>query len=194
MTKAELRKKFLEQRLALSEPEFQKLNIRLSQMFFFSVNLTDVKIIHVYLPIEKFREPDTWLIINHLNESHPSIQVVVPKVSHSTQTITTHSLNKNKLAKNKWGISEPTADDVVNAGEIDLVLVPLLAFDNTGARVGYGKGFYDKFLAQCRADCRRVGLSLFPPVDKIEPVEWFDKPLDVVITPDAVYHFPSRHG
>ncbi len=72
---------------------------------------------------------------------------------------------------------------------IDWVLVPLLAFDRRGHRVGYGKGFYDRFLAGCRSDARKIGLSLFAPVVAIDDIGSQDVALDAVVTPDRVWTF-----
>jgi len=69
------------------------------------------------------------------------------------------------------------------------VLVPLLSFDKKGFRVGYGKGFYDRFLMQCKSDCIKIGLSYFDPIDVIDDADEFDVPLDFCITPQKVYVF-----
>ena len=73
--------------------------------------------------------------------------------------------------------------------EIDLVIVPLLCFDKKGNRVGYGKGYYDRFLKQCRKDCIKIGFSYFDPIDQVEDINKFDVKLDYGITPDAIYQF-----
>jgi 5-formyltetrahydrofolate cyclo-ligase len=70
-----------------------------------------------------------------------------------------------------------------------MVLIPLLAFDQTGQRVGYGKGYYDRFLANCRPDCIKTGLSFFPAEDKITDTNTFDIAMDFCITPDKIYEF-----
>lgn len=70
-----------------------------------------------------------------------------------------------------------------------MVLVPLLCIDREGYRVGYGKGFYDKFLARCRPDCKTVGLNYFPPVERIDDVAEHDIRLDHAVNPDEVYSF-----
>ena len=73
--------------------------------------------------------------------------------------------------------------------EIDLVLVPLLAFDKNGYRVGYGKGYYDKFLSNCRPDVIKIGLSFFDAVDEIEDIDDYDLPLNFCVTPQRLYDF-----
>jgi len=92
---------------------------------------------------------------------------------------------------NTWGIIEPLGQNTIDETAIDLVLVPLICFDETGHRVGYGKGFYDRTLARCRKDCIKVGLSFFGPVEEIEGVDANDVRLDYCVTDDSVFQFTS---
>jgi 5-formyltetrahydrofolate cyclo-ligase len=70
-----------------------------------------------------------------------------------------------------------------------MVIVPMLAFDRQGNRVGYGKGYYDSFLKQCRPDCIKVGVCYFEPIAQIDDAGDFDVPLNFCITPQQVYVF-----
>ena len=70
-----------------------------------------------------------------------------------------------------------------------MILVPLLAFDRKGMRVGYGKAFYDKFLAGCKPDIIKVGVSILDPVESIDDVYEHDVPLSCCITPKEFYDF-----
>ena len=90
---------------------------------------------------------------------------------------------------NELGITEPKTGAVVLPEQIDMVLVPLLVFDLSGYRVGYGKGYYDRFLEKCREDCLLVGLSYFEPIENISDTHEFDIPLTLGITPTSVYEF-----
>ena len=90
------------------------------------------------------------------------------------------------LVKNVWDIDEPTHDECIETELIDIVLVPLLCFDEAGHRVGYGKGFYDRFLSRCRTDCLKIGLSFFPPVEAIDDLGSRDVELDFCIMADTV--------
>ena len=78
----------------------------------------------------------------------------------------------------------PTPDE-----KIDMVIVPLLAFDEQGFRVGYGKGFYDRFLKRTRPECKKVGLSYFVAEKRIDDVDAHDVPLDQCVTPEGVMQF-----
>ena len=90
---------------------------------------------------------------------------------------------------NQYGIPEPVGGKEIMPEELDLVFVPLLGFDLQGNRVGYGKGYYDRFLSKCKDDVIKVGLSFLSPIDCIEDVDFFDKKLDFCITPERVYAF-----
>jgi len=93
------------------------------------------------------------------------------------------------IEQNSWGIPEPLGGVRVDEQEIDLVFVPLLVFDEMGYRVGYGKGYYDRFLSKCRSDIQKVGLSFFEPIAQISDRDAYDIPLTAGITPTQTYYF-----
>ena len=93
------------------------------------------------------------------------------------------------VMKNEWGIHEPVNGNFIDADQIDLVFVPLLAFDEDGYRVGYGKGYYDKFLARCKPGVLKVGVSYFDAIDTISDRAEFDLPFNSCITPPRIYEF-----
>lgn len=151
------------------------------------IDLTGVKTIHLFIPIAEKKEPDTFLFIDWLNVHHPDIRIIVPRADFDTALMTHHVYTgKDSLVKNLYNILEP-AKEVIHTGDIDLVLVPLLAFDLKGYRVGYGKGFYDRFLEQQKT--RTLGLSFFEPVDLIEDTDQYDVALDACLTPEKIYYF-----
>lgn len=190
MTKNSLRKLFRQRRRELTEEQYKELNVALFHQFIAEADLSRVSTLHVFLPIYKNREPDTWLIINYLRTQHPHIRLVVPRIDAATFDMDCLLLNEDtNFIKNQYGISEPDGEDKVMADEIDMVIVPLLAFDRRGYRVGYGKGYYDRFFATCRTDTIKAGLSFFEPVETISDTDAYDVPLDVALTPGDVYRF-----
>lgn len=190
MTKQELRKIYLEKRLSLSSQDYANHNRLLVETFISKVDLLSTKVLHTFLPIEKSKEPDTWLIINRVQSAHPHIRISIPRISDETGELESIFFDgPEQLVKNKWGIPEPHQGRKTRMYEIDMVLVPLLIFDKRGHRVGYGKGYYDKFLSGCRADCKRVGISLFEPVEKIDDINDLDVTLQYCVTPSTLYHF-----
>ncbi len=188
MLKAELRKLMLQKRRALPADEVQHRSATIADQFFANFVLQPGQTVHVFLPIIKNNEVNTWLIIERLRLEHPDVRVAVPVTDVAQNILTHHHLTDEAiLVENLWGIPEPQDALLILAPEVDVVLIPLLAFDETGHRVGYGKGFYDRFLADCRPDVLKVGLSLEPPVETITDPNPFDVPLDAVVMPDGVW-------
>jgi len=187
MNKDELRKIYLAKRQALTESEHRELSIKISELFFHSSDLSEVKTLHIFLPILSKREPDTWFIIDRIRKDFPHIRLVIPRVSGDKMENILFEGNY-QLENTKWGMTEPRAGVHVNPQEIDMVLVPLLAFDKYGHRVGFGKGYYDKFLSACKPTCKKVGISFFEE-EIILDVNPFDKALDQCITPRDVIIF-----
>src|SRR5207253_1373213 len=120
----------------------------------------------------------------------PGIETLVPRVNFATGEIENLKFGLDtELVENIWKIHEPSHDEYVEKSRIDAVIWPLLCFDKGGHRVGYGKGFYDKFLTQCRPDCKKTGLSYFAPIDQIDDVGAHDITLDYCITPEQIFEF-----
>jgi len=190
MKKDELRKIYLAKRKALSEAEYVQLNFELYQQFFANIDLSFIKVIHTFFPVASKHEPDTWLIIDRLRREFPHIRISIPRTDIRANTLENFYFEGlHELVTTAWGIQEPKQGIPTETEQIDLVLVPLLAVDKTGHRVGYGKGFYDRFLSQCRPGCLKIGLSFFELVDTINGVESTDINLNYCITPTGVIQF-----
>ena len=190
MTKSDLRKQFLDRRRALSSVELETASAHMVANFFRNCDLAAVGFLHCFIPIKHFAEVDTGPIFQRLWDEHPQIQTVVPRVNHETEEIESLRYGPDvELVASKWQIHEPAHEDRVDPANIDIVLVPLLCFDLEGHRVGYGRGYYDRFLRSCRPDCARIGLSLFPPVEKIDDAHEGDIRLSACITPEQLYEF-----
>ena len=94
-----------------------------------------------------------------------------------------------KIIENRWGISEPESGIKIAPELLEVVFVPLLSYDKKGNRVGYGKGFYDTFLKNCKRDVVKIGLSFFDPVDHIKGIREEDVQLDYCVTPRKIQSF-----
>jgi 5-formyltetrahydrofolate cyclo-ligase len=189
MTKTQLRNIYKEKRKELTIHEMSKLN-DLILINFQKIKLSFIECVHTYLASLKLGEADTAQIVRYLEFRNPELKVVVPKIDIRTGNM--HHLHLDEtteLINNAYGIDEPKEGKKINADEIDLVLVPLLAFDKNGFRVGYGKGYYDKFLLQCRKDVIKIGLSFFDPVDEVDDISQFDIPLNYCVTPRELFIF-----
>lgn len=188
-TKQELRKIYREKRISLSIDEFQSLN----EQLMVQVGMLDTSLyatVHLFLPIEGNREPDTFAIADRLKQNHPHIRLVLSKIIHGTYDMR-HFIwdTQTVLTRNHWGIPEPEHGTAIQPREIDVVFVPLLAFDTRGNRVGYGKGFYDRFLNECRPDVLKIGLSLFEAEEILIDADRHDVALDYCATPSRLWHF-----
>lgn len=191
MKKNLLRTLYLEKRLALTPTEYLDLSRQIYlQTASFSWSL--FKTIHLFLPISKFKEVDTFQIIRFFKSNYPLLRIVVPRSHFEKMEMESIVFDMEQIKNNKYGIPEPVNGITVPTNEIDAVLVPLLAFDQTGKRVGYGKGFYDRFLAQCRPETRKIGLSFFDPIDAIEDANQWDITLDACICPNKIWEFNAE--
>lgn len=192
MTKKELRKLFKERRVALLPSETAAQSQAIARLFFASFSVADFQAIHCYLPIRRQNEVDTFPIIDTLQQEFPRTSIIVPRSLPETGEMEHYLWTPNiELLPNQWDILEPNPSTSLHfpVPKIDLVIIPLLAFDHQGNRIGYGKGFYDRFLAQCRSNVLKVGVSFFDPIPTITDADTFDVRLDYCITPTNVWRF-----
>ena len=181
MRKQELRKIYKQKRKKLSAFEVDCCQENIYQQVF-KIDFHKINTIHIFLSIERLLEVNTNPIIDFLLLKN---KTVVVSVSNFSKNRLTHFLfdRKTKLKVSSYGIPEPVNGIEIDPEKIDLVFVPLLISDEKNYRVGYGKGFYDRFLSECRSDVKTIGLNFFKPIDCIEDVKEFDIPLNQVIYP-----------
>ena len=190
MTKSELRSIYLEKRRSLSSDHTSRKSESIAEKFFTEIDLVSVRKLHCFISIPSRAEVDTTLIFERLWQDLSSIKTYAPAMNETTGDIdAVEYASATRLKPNKWGINEPVDSEIGDPAAIDLVIVPLLCFDSCGHRVGYGKGYYDRFLRKCRPDCIKAGVSFFPPVDQIDDVHEGDIPLDLCFTPEKTYRF-----
>jgi len=190
MIKSDLRKLYLTRQKALSTEEMAKKSSLVAERFFQSSDLNAVRYLHCFIPIQKFNEINTDPIFERVWNDFPHIETLVPKVVLLTREMENVAYTRDtRFVENSWGIRQPTGGVRTETGILDMILVPGLAFDRSGHRVGYGKGFYDRLLAGCRKDCIKIGLNYFDPVERINDTDTHDIRLDIVITPDQTITF-----
>ncbi len=114
-------------------------------------------------------------------------EVVIPRVAGANLVF--HAIkNPENLIPGAFGIPEPHRDTpTCPPGEIDCVIVPGVAFDTAGGRLGHGKGFYDKFFTTISPDVPRIALALDTQIVPAVPVEPHDARMHFVVTPDTLY-------
>lgn len=187
MTKKELRKKYKELRNDLSFDAIEDLSLQIANQAL-KLPIWNFENYHIFLSIHEHKEVQTDYLLHILNGKDKN--VIVSKSDFETRTMNHVLLTDNvTIKKNEWNIPEPQNGFSVADEQIDVVFVPLLAYDVFGNRVGYGKGFYDLFLSKCKPDVLKFGLSFFDPEEIIEDVFLEDIRLDYCITPDTIVKF-----
>lgn len=175
MDKTELRREIRARKRAMTEAEIEERSARLAQLFFASGAYQNAKTIYGYLPYNQ--EVRTVPMLERALKDGK--KVAVPKV-YGDEMKFLYLDDLTAVAKGYAGIPEPIADEPVAHDETALVLMPGLAFDPQGHRIGYGGGFYDKFLA---AEPNHPTLALcyeFQMLPKLD-VEDHDIPVDTVL-------------
>lgn len=187
MTKKELRKKYKVLRSELSEDKVEDYSIAIANQLL-KLPIWGFSFYHIFLSIEEQKEVNTDYILNILSGKDKNI--MISKSDFKTFEMTHFLLTDNTvIKKNDYNIPEPIDDIEISNDKIDVVFIPLLAFDKKGNRVGYGKGFYDKFLSQCKPETLKIGLSFFEAEDEISDVFESDVGLDYCVTPNDFYQF-----
>jgi len=187
MNKKELRKLYREKRSALRPLEKDKLE----DLLLIMLQKLDIEIpakIMTYAPFENEYDPE--LITDYCNFKNPAQQLIYPVVDTINDKMNALMVDEHTaFSYSKFGVAEPVDRSPILPGEIDMLIVPLLAFDKNGYRVGYGKGYYDKFLKACRNDAIKIGFSFFEPEHSIDDINMYDVKLDHCITPITIYNF-----
>ena len=187
MTKQEIRTVYKSKRQQLSAESIENFSISMLHIFR-KINLTGKRHVLSYAPIKGHNEFNVRLCDPVI--SAQSTGIALPRIDPVTLSMEALEYNSNsELIKNSLGIEEPSGGTVLAPEVVDVVLVPLLAFDPKGYRVGYGKGYYDRYLFRCRPDVLKIGFSFFEPVDSIDDISLFDVPLNYSITPMRLYEF-----
>lgn len=189
MLKKEARNIFKEERYTVSASDKMKWD-DLLLIQFQTLNLPFIDCVFSFYPIEQNNEINTFLITDYLHFKNPHLQICYPKTNLKECTMQAIICHADSIFEaNEYNIPEPLDNEIADPSSIDMVITPMLAFDTKGNRVGYGKGFFDRYLKNCRTNCIKVGFSYFGPVSSIDDANEFDVPLDFCITPQRTYVF-----
>jgi 5-formyltetrahydrofolate cyclo-ligase len=187
MNKAALRIKYKQLRKQLTPNEIDEMSLLIANNIL-KLDIWHKIYFHLFLSIDEQKEINTEFILHILQGKDK--EVVVSKSNFETIEMTHYLLTDNtKIKKNQYNIPEPIDGIEVPVSKIDIVFVPLLAFDKNGNRVGYGKGFYDQFLAHCKPDVIKIGLSFFEAEATIEDIFSEDIKLDFCVMPNKIHQF-----
>lgn len=182
-----LRKKYSKLRKLLSNDEIEEKSLQIVNQAL-KLPIWNKTYYHIFLSIADKKEINTDYLMHILQGKDKSI--VVAKADFSTGELTHFLLQENTALKlSEYGIPEPVSGIELPSDMMEVVFVPLLAFDFDGNRIGYGKGFYDRFLSECKENTLFIGLSFFAPEEEEIPYEDLDVPLHFCITPKRIYSF-----
>ena len=186
MSKETYRKKYKTLRTTISNETLETLSIDIANNSL-KLPIWEFSNYHIFLPILDKIEVNTEFLLHILQGKDKSI--IVPKVKNNHGEMTHILLQDNTPLKlSNYGVPEPISGIEIQPTQIEVVFIPLLAYDLKGNRLGYGKGFYDRFLSQCKPETVLIGLSLFEPEQEI-PNQKTDIPLHFCITPKKLYKF-----
>ena len=187
MTKKELRKTYKARRKDLSEDQIENLSLAISNQLL-KLPIWDYTFYHIFLAIEEKKEVNTDYILNILSGKDKNI--LISKSDFETGGMMHFLLTDNTvIKKNSYNIPEPIDGIEILNDKIEVVFIPLLAFDKKGNRVGYGKGFYDRFLANCKPETIKIGLSFFEAEEEISDIFEGDIGLDYCVTAELINQF-----
>ena len=185
MNKIEARKKYFKLREKLDNEQLVSKSISIANNAL-NLPIWEFNFFHIFLSIQNRFEVDTTPIINILIGKNK--EILISKSNFNNLSMKSYIFSEETLLKkNKYGIPEPIYGKEFKEN-IDVIFIPLLAYDKKGNRVGYGKGFYDRFLSTQKNNIIKVGLSFFGPEETVEKKE-FDQSLDYCVTPDKVFSF-----
>lgn len=189
MTKQALRKIYKEKRLNISSKDKLKYD-DLMLIQFQQFDFGNAESLLTYWPMAHSNEPNTQLFTAYLRHSIPNLQIAYPVVDAVTETMNAVLINEETVYHTStYGITEPKEGTIIDPVEFDIIFIPQLICDSKGYRVGFGKGYYDKYLPYCREDAVTIGFNYFEPIVNIIDANEFDVPLNYCITPQQIYEF-----
>jgi len=183
MKKQELRKKYKDRRASLSNRELDLISEKVITNLLGSFQL-ESKRVSVFVPLLRFNEINTWKLVDAIKADF-----ALPVIGDNDELKHIRYEGKDQLKQNSFGILEPQSGVEVDPAGFDIVIVPLLTVDKMGYRVGYGKGYYDKFLAKCNAECRFIGLYQFDTIEEIDDLFDSDIAIHYCVTPSGIIEF-----
>lgn len=189
MNKAAVRTLYKEKRKALDGRERLRMD-DLMLIQFQRLYLDNIERVMTYWPLQHHAEPNMHLFNGYLRHMLPGVRFAYPVSQIGDHSMEAIGIDEDTIYNtNEWGIIEPVKGERMAPETIDLIFVPLLVCDENGYRVGYGKGYYDRYLARCREDIICIGFSYFEPIAPILDTDEFDVPLTYCITPKDIYEF-----
>jgi 5-formyltetrahydrofolate cyclo-ligase len=187
-SKKDIRKEILDTRIGLIKDEVVKRSIRITEKLTSLERFKESKIIMAYMDFKN--EVMTGLLTEHCLKLEKTLAFPLIESFQGIKKICAYEPNdhKNALKLGAFGILEPVRQlsRKIDPKEIDMVVVPGVAFDTKGYRIGYGAGYYDVFLKEVKDECFKVGIAFELQVVENIPKEEHDVSLDAIVTESRV--------
>lgn len=181
--KDSVREELIARRNEITEQQHREWSDRIIQTLKVQSEFQEAKTVHCYVSMNKRREVDTHSMLKELVDSQK--QVAVPVMEFGSNRLHHHRLKSfEELVPNDWGVPEPVNIRPIQPTEFDLIIVPMAGGDEQCNRMGYGKGYYDRFLKE--AECPAIGLSYECTILPSIPADSHDVALTRIITEKRV--------
>jgi 5-formyltetrahydrofolate cyclo-ligase len=192
INKSELRKQMISWRKSLLWPEVVKRSEQIGVRLFSLTDFRQAKRIMFYVSYDN--EVYTHAMINHALKYRKQIFVPISQIALHTLTISEVVDFENDLAPSTYGILEPKAELILpgEPKELDMVIVPGVAFDTKGNRLGHGGGYYDNFLRYLPPNVKTIGLAFQEQVIVTLPKTESDVPVQKIITENNIFNISRR--
>lgn len=193
--KKELRKHFLELRMQLDEEYWAKSSGKIMARWLTGFHVRNLHLVHIFLSMKEKNEVNTQEFLDEFTNNLPWLGVCIPVMEPGSKVLKHVQLSKDVIIEeNSWGVPEPVSPQrFIHPKEIDMVIVPLLAFDLAGNRLGYGGGYYDQFLSNLRPGVPKIGVGFeVARSGEILPTDEWDVKLDGMVTEERVYYFDPK--
>ena len=187
MTKSELRNIYKQKRSELTSAEKEERSVKILE----NVKQMDIwsnSVFHCFLPIESQNEINTFPLIDYLFKQNK--RLIVPKVD-GLDLMNSEIQTETEFILGKFKTLEPKEFQIIKNQEIEVVFLPMLVCDKMGNRLGYGGGYYDRWLGQFEKQPLKIGLNFFPPIERISDVEESDIPLDYSVSSEEIVSFTA---
>jgi 5-formyltetrahydrofolate cyclo-ligase len=187
MNKSHYRKEYKAKRKELSREKIDVLSSEITRHLLHHFSFIG-KNVHTFVSIDGKKEINTRFLVSQIFAIDCNVST---SITHLSPDYLEHTriYSHTRYGFDSFGIPTPQEIIPVKETDFDMVIVPLLCVDKFGNRIGYGKGFYDRFLSNCRPDCVFIGLSLFEPVETLFETESWDVQLNYCVTPERVIEF-----
>ena len=188
--KTSLRKEKIQERNSISKKERDLAEKNTAAHFMNTYRELDFEKISIYFPIKN--EVSTETITSFIRESGKKCFLpLIDKDLNNKEMKFSEFTSQTTLVKNKFNIPESSNSSLIIASELELVIMPLVAFDNKGYRLGMGQGYYDFTFKNFQLNKKQVFLGLAYDFQKTESCypEEHDLKMDAVICPSGIYKF-----